>query len=258
MHKRNPMIAGNWKMNKTYAEAVELAQDLSDNLKEMNVSGVDVVVCPPMPDLKGVEGVIEFEKAPFMLGAQNCFYEKSGAFTGETSCEMLKALGVEYCIIGHSERREYFHETDEDVNLKAKALLASQIKPIVCCGETLEIREAGKHVEFVVDQIKAALKGLDLEDGLNFVIAYEPIWAIGTGMTATPDDAEEVASAIRETIANKFGSHISDAVRILYGGSANPANVKGFLDMKDVDGALVGGASLKADDFSTMIAKAAE
>ena len=258
MHNRNRMIAGNWKMNKTYAEGVELAQDLSDTLKEMNVENVDVVVCPPMVDLKGVEGVIEFEKAPFMLGAQNCFYEESGAYTGETSCEMLKALGVEYCLIGHSERREYFHETDEDINLKAKALMSKDIKPLVCCGEPLEIREAGTHVEFVVNQIKAALNGLKLTNGNDLVIAYEPIWAIGTGMTATPEDAQEVNSAIRVCVAEMFGAEVADAMRILYGGSANPANVQGFLNMEDVDGALVGGASLKADAFSAMIEKAAE
>ncbi len=258
MLNRNRMIAGNWKMNKTYSEGVELAQNLSDTLKEMNVENVDVVVCPPMVDIKGVEGVIEFEKAPFMLGAQNCYFEESGAYTGETSCDMLKAIGVEYCLIGHSERREYFHETDEDINLKAKALMSKNIKPLVCCGESLEVREAGTHVEFVVNQIKAALNGLELTDGNDLVIAYEPIWAIGTGMTATPDDAQEVNSAIRACVAEMFGAEIAGAMRILYGGSANPSNVQGFLNMEDVDGALVGGASLKADAFSAMIEKAAE
>jgi triosephosphate isomerase len=252
------MIAGNWKMNKTYTDGVELAQDLSNELKGSDMGDVDVVVCPPAVDLKGVAGVIEFDHAPFALGAQNCYWEESGAYTGETAPDMLTNVGCGYCIIGHSERRGYFHETDEDVNRKAKALLAHGIVPILCCGESLEVREAGTHVDFVVSQIKAALEGVQIECGCKLVIAYEPIWAIGTGKTATPDNAQEVCGAIRGALVDIFGAEKADKIRILYGGSAKPGNVAGFLEQDDVDGALVGGASLKAPDFAAMIQKAAE
>ena len=166
---------------------------------------------------------------------------------------MLTNIGAKYCIIGHSERRGYFHETDEDVNRKAKALLAHNIIPINCCGESLEIREAGKHVSFVVEQIKKDTDGIELKDPNQYVIAYEPIWAIGTGKTATADDAQEVCGAIRETLASLFGKDLADTIRVLYGGSAKPDNIAGFLTEEDVDGALVGGASLKADSFAAMV-----
>ena len=249
---RNRMIAGNWKMNKTYVEGVELAQGLADQLAD-GTGDVDVVVCPPTVDLKGVSEVIEQSEAPFALGAQNVYFEESGAFTGETAPNMLEAVGATYCIIGHSERRGYFGETDEDINKKAKALMAHGIVPISCCGESLEVREAGKHVEFVCDQVRRDTEGLDLSDPSKYIIAYEPIWAIGTGKTATADDAEEVCGAIRRTLAEVFGQETADGVRILYGGSAKPGNVGGFLEKDDVDGALVGGASLKADSFAEMV-----
>ena len=258
MPNRTRMIAGNWKMNENYTEGVALAQDLSNVLKEAKVEGVDVVVCPPAVDLKGVSGVIEFDNAPFALGGQNVYWEESGAFTGETAPGMLTAVGCKYCIIGHSERRGYFGETDEDINKKAKALLAHGIIPISCCGESLETREAGKQVEFVVNQIKADCAGLEISSGKQLVIAYEPIWAIGTGKTATPEDAQEVCGAIRKALVEIFGEAIASQIRVLYGGSAKPGNVGGFLEKEDVDGALVGGASLKADSFSEMIQKAAE
>ena len=249
---RNRMIAGNWKMNKTYTEGVELAEGLASELKD-GTGSVDVVVCPPAVDLKGVSEVIEQKKAPFALGAQNVYWEESGAYTGETAPDMLTNVGATYCIIGHSERRGYFHETDEDANKKAKALMAHGIVPISCCGESLEVREAGKHVEFVCDQVRRDTEGLDLSDPSKYIIAYEPIWAIGTGKTATADDAEEVCGAIRRTLAEVFGQETADGVRILYGGSAKPGNVGGFLEKDDVDGALVGGASLKADSFAEMV-----
>ena len=255
---RTRMIAGNWKMNKNTTEATQLAQDLSLTLKEADVQGVDVVVCPPMVDLRSVQTVMDFENSPFSLGAQNCYWEPSGAYTGETSCDMLSSLGCDYCIIGHSERRGYFHETDSDINNKAKALVAAGIKPIICCGESLEVREAGTHVDFVVAQIKAALEGLDIKCGCQIVIAYEPIWAIGTGMTATADDAQEVCGAIRETLVEVYGEELASKIRVLYGGSAKPGNVLSFLEKEDVDGTLVGGASLKADSFSEMVVKAAQ
>ena len=249
---RNRMIAGNWKMNETYTEGVVLAQGLAKELAD-GTGAVDVVVCPPAVDLKGVAEVIEQENAPFALGAQNVYWEESGAFTGETAPNMLTNIGATYCIIGHSERRGYFGETDEDINKKAKALMAHGIVPISCCGESLEVREAGKHVEFVVDQIKKDTEGLEITDPSKYVVAYEPIWAIGTGKTATADDAQEGCGAIRKTRADIFGKETADGIRVLYGGSAKPNNVAGFLEKEDVDGALVGGASLKVDSFAAMV-----
>ena len=254
---RKLMIAGNWKMNKTYTEGVVLAQGLADALKDAEVK-VDVVVCPPTVDLKGVSEVIDQTSAPFALGAQNVYFEESGAFTGETAPSMLESVGATYCVIGHSERRGYFGETDEDINKKAKVLMAHNIVPISCCGEPLEVREAGKHVEFVVDQIKKDTEGLEITDPSKYVIAYEPIWAIGTGKTATADDAQEVCGAIRETLAQIFGQETADGIRVLYGGSAKPSNIAELVAKPDVDGALVGGASLKAEDFSQMVIKAGE
>ena len=254
---RKLMIAGNWKMNKTYTEGVVLAQGLADALKDAEVK-VDVVVCPPTVDLKGVSEVIDQTNAQFALGAQNVYFEESGAFTGETAPSMLESVGATYCVIGHSERRGYFGETDEDINKKAKALMAHNIVPISCCGEPLEVREAGKHVEFVVDQIKKDTEGLEITDPSKYVIAYEPIWAIGTGKTATADDAQEVCGAIRETLAEIFGQETADGIRVLYGGSAKPSNIAELVAKPDVDGALVGGASLKAEDFSQMVIKAGE
>lgn len=249
---RNVMIAGNWKMNKTFSEGVVLAGELARELKE-GTGTVDVVVCPPLVDLKGVATVLEQEAAPVSLGAQNVYWEESGAYTGETSCDMLTAVGAKYCIIGHSERRGYFGETDEDVHKKAAALIAHNLVPILCCGEPLEVREQGTHVEFVVAQIVAACQGLDVKNANQLVIAYEPIWAIGTGKTATADDAQEVCGAIRIALSKLFGPELANGIRVLYGGSAKPENIAGFLEKEDVDGALVGGASLKADSFAAMV-----
>lgn len=252
---RNRMIAGNWKMNETFAEGVELAQGIVDQLAS-GTGNVDVVIAPPLVDLKGVSEVLAQANSSVALSAQNVYWEESGAFTGETSPAMLTSVGATHCIIGHSERRGYFGETDEDINRKAKALMAHDIVPISCCGESLEVRNAGTHVQFVVDQIKADTKGLEITDPSKYVIAYEPIWAIGTGMTATADDAQEVCGAIRKTLVEIFGTEIADGIRILYGGSAKPENVGGFLEKEDVDGALVGGASLKADSFVAMVKSA--
>ena len=252
---RNRMIAGNWKMNETFAEGVELVQGIVDQLAS-GTGNVDVVIAPPLVDLKGVSEVLTQANSSVALSAQNVYWEESGAFTGETSPAMLTSVGATHCIIGHSERRGYFGETDEDINRKAKALMAHDIVPISCCGESLEVRNAGTHVQFVVDQIKADTKGLEITDPSKYVIAYEPIWAIGTGMTATADDAQEVCGAIRKTLVEIFGAEIADGIRILYGGSAKPENVGGFLEKEDVDGALVGGASLKADSFVAMVKSA--
>ena len=250
--KRTRLIAGNWKMNNDVPAAKELAEALVAAVPAND--SVEVVICPPAIDLACTSHKIA--DSVIKLGGQNVYWEASGAYTGEISCDMLKSVNAEYCIIGHSERRDYFHETDEDVNKKAKALMAAGIVPISCCGESLETREAGEHVAFVTGQIKAGLEGVEIASGDELVIAYEPIWAIGTGKTATADDAQEVCGAIRATLVEVFGEEVASGIRVLYGGSAKPENIAGFLEKEDVDGALVGGASLKADSFAAMVKSA--
>ena len=254
-NNRTTLIAGNWKMNNDREAAKALAAELVEALPEVP-AGVEVLVCPPTIDLCCVAH--KLEGSAIALGAQNCYWEASGAYTGETSVPMLKSAGCTYCIIGHSERRDYFHESDEDQNKKAKALFAGGIVPVFCCGEPLEVREAGTYVEHVVAQVKAGLEGLELASADQLVVAYEPIWAIGTGMTATADDAQEVCHAVREALVELFGAEMADGIRVLYGGSAKPGNIAELVAKPDVDGALVGGASLKAADFSEMVVKAAE
>ncbi len=254
-NNRTTLIAGNWKMNNDREAAKALAAELVEALPEVP-AGVEVLVCPPTIDLCCVAH--KLEGSVIALGAQNCYWEASGAYTGETSVPMLKSAGCTYCIIGHSERRDYFHESDEDQNKKAKALVAGGIVPVFCCGEPLEVREAGTYVEHVVAQVKAGLEGLELASADQLVVAYEPIWAIGTGMTATADDAQEVCHAVREALVELFGAEMADGIRVLYGGSAKPGNIAELVAKPDVDGALVGGASLKAADFSEMVVKAAE
>lgn len=249
---RNRMIAGNWKMNKTYVEGVELAQGLADQLAD-GTGDVDVVVCPPTVDLKGVSEVIEQSEAPFALGAQNVYFEESGAFTGETAPNMLEAVGATYCIIGHSERRGYFGETNEDVNRKVRALLDGGLYAVACVGESLSVRDEGGAEEFVCAQVRAAFAGLEPEEAGKCVVAYEPIWAIGTGRTATPEQAQDMCAAIRATLADMFGVETADEMRILYGGSMNVGNVEQLLAQPDIDGGLVGGASLKADQFVQLV-----
>lgn len=254
-NNRTTLIAGNWKMNNDREAAKALAAELVEALPEVP-AGVEVLVCPPTIDLCCVAH--KLEGSAIALGAQNCYWEASGAYTGETSVPMLKSAGCTYCIIGHSERRDYFHESDEDQNKKAKAIVAGGIVPVFCCGEPLEVREAGTYVEHVVTQVKAGLEGLELASADQLVVAYEPIWAIGTGMTATADDAQEVCHAVREALVELFGAEMADGIRVLYGGSAKPGNIAELVAKPDVDGALVGGASLKAADFSEMVVKAAE
>lgn len=254
-NNRTTLIAGNWKMNNDREAAKALAAELVEALPEVP-AGVEVLVCPPTIDLCCVAH--KLEGSAIALGAQNCYWEASGAYTGETSVPMLKSAGCTYCIIGHSERRDYFHESDEDQNKKAKALVAGGIVPVFCCGEPLEVREAGTYVEHVVAQVKAGLEGLELTSADQLVVAYEPIWAIGTGMTATADDAQEVCHAVREALVELFDAEMADGIRVLYGGSAKPGNIAELVAKPDVDGALVGGASLKAADFSEMVVKAAE
>lgn len=245
---RTPIIAGNWKMNNTIKEGVELVKALAPLVKDAKV---DVVVCPTATALFSVAEAVKGTN--IHVGAQNVHWEAKGAFTGEISTGMLNEIGVDYCVLGHSERREYFGETDEGVNKRAKAAFAAGITPIICCGETLEIREAGTYLDLVAGQVKAALAGFTAEDAGKVVIAYEPIWAIGTGKTASFEQAEEVCAHIRKTVGEVFGAAAADAIRIQYGGSVKPATIKDLMKQPNVDGALVGGASLKAKDFSEIV-----
>lgn len=254
---RKYLMAGNWKMNKTMYEAIVLTQQLC-NQYNRKWDNVDIVVCPPAIDIKSVYTVIDFDKTKIAVGAQNVHWEESGAFTGEISIPMIKEAGCEFCIVGHSERREMFNETDTSVNLKVKALIEADIAPIVCVGESLSMRDSGDYVGFIVAQVRAALAGLDEADMKKVVIAYEPIWAIGTGRTATPEQAEEVCAAIRATIADMFGKGVADACRVLYGGSMNVGNVESLLAQPDIDGGLIGGAALQSDSFRQLIEAASE
>lgn len=246
---RKPIIAGNWKMNNTIAAGTQLIKDLAPLVKENNK--VDIVVCPTYTALAAVAEAAKGTNVH--VGAQNVHWAKNGAFTGEISTDMLKEIGVEYVIIGHSERREYFGETDEGVNKRSKAALAAGLTPIICCGETLKTREAGTTNSFVKGQIEAALNEMTTNDVAKVVIAYEPIWAIGTGKTATFEQAEEVCAVIRKTVAAKFDQTTADKVRIQYGGSVKPNTIDGLMQKPNVDGALVGGASLKAPDFARIV-----
>lgn len=246
-------MAGNWKMNKTIGEAVVLAQDISNKYEERWADGCDVVVCPPFLDLKPAKTVFEFDRVEIGVGAQNVYWEESGAFTGEVSVPMLKEAGCTWCIVGHSERRGYFGETNEDVNRKVKALIAAQIKPIVCVGESLAVRDEGTTLDFVCAQVRAAFAGVDASQAKECVVAYEPIWAIGTGRTATPEQAQEVCAAIRVTLSDLFGAEVADTMRVLYGGSMNPGNVALLVAQPDIDGGLIGGAALKAESFVQLI-----
>ena len=250
---RKPVMAGNWKMNMTIGEGVVLAQHISNQYEDRWAAKCDVVVCPPFLDLKPAKTVFEFDRVEIGVGAQNVHWEASGAYTGEVSVPMLKEAGCGWCIVGHSERRGYFGETNEDVNRKVKALIAGQIIPIVCVGESLAVRDEGTTLEFVCAQVRAAFAGVDASSAERCVIAYEPIWAIGTGRTATPEQAQEVCAAIRQTLAEMYGDAVADAMRVLYGGSMNPGNVKLLIAQPDIDGGLIGGASLKAESFVQLI-----
>ncbi|WP_352417955.1 triose-phosphate isomerase [Proteiniborus sp.] len=244
---RTPIIAGNWKMNKTIEEATELVREIKDNLKE----NIEAVVCVPFTALSQVKK--EISGTNLKLGAQNMHWEESGAFTGEISPLMLNEIGVDYVIIGHSERRQYFGETDETVNKKIKAALKHDINPIVCVGETLVQREDGIEKEVVEAQVLKALENINKNDMDKIVIAYEPIWAIGTGKTASSEEANEIISFIRKILKDKYSQEISDKVRIQYGGSVKPSNIAEIMNQSDIDGALVGGASLKSDEFIKLV-----
>ncbi|NOX96480.1 MAG: triose-phosphate isomerase [Nitrospirae bacterium] len=242
---RKPLIAGNWKMNKTASQAEELAGALKDKLK--NENKVDIIICPPFTSLEAACKVVKGSNIG--LGAQNIYWEEEGAYTGEISAPMIKEIGCQSVIIGHSERRQFFGETNETVNRKVKAALKFDLTPLVCVGERLEEKEAGRTFSVVESHIKEGLTGLKKEEILKIVVAYEPVWAIGTGKTATPQEANEVHSHIRRLLTGLYGEEVASRVRILYGGSVKPDNISGLMSETDIDGALVGGASLQADSF---------
>lgn len=246
---RKPFIAGNWKLNKTINESIELANSLKREL--VDIDQADIVICPTYISLSEVSDVVV--DSNIGLGAQDVYWQETGAFTGEVSSVMLKDAGCKYVIIGHSERRKYFSETDEGVNNKIKAAQNTGLIPIVCVGETLEEREAEKTTSVIETQLKGGLSGLDAEKVSQLIIAYEPVWAIGTGKTATPDQAQSVHAFIRGWLKEKYGEDISQGIRILYGGSVKPANTKDLMGQKDIDGSLVGGAALKSDSFADIV-----
>jgi len=250
---RKPIISGNWKMHHNHFEAIQAVQKLHYRLAEDDHEAVQVSIHPPFTDIRSIQTVIESDKMKILIGAQNCHWEDTGAFTGEVAPPMLAKLNVSHVIVGHSERREYFGETDETVNKKTKAVLVQGMTPIVCCGETLEEREAGGADAKVEGQLRAGLAGVTNEHVASLVIAYEPIWAIGTGRTATSDDAQNMCAHIRSVVSAEFGADAAAAVRIQYGGSVKPGNIAELMTRPDVDGALVGGASLEADEFAAII-----
>ena len=250
---RKPIMAGNWKMHHTHLDAIQVVQKLSYRLSSEDYERCEVVVCPTFTSLRAVQTVIEADNLPIGLGAQNVFWEDKGAYTGEVSPSMLAKLAVSYVIVGHSERREIFGETDEMVNKKVKAVIKAGMTPIMCCGETLDEREAGETAAKVSRQVQAGLDGVDPQQVGAMVIAYEPIWAIGTGRNATPEDANETIGTIRSMVAGLAGETAAAAIRIQYGGSVKPGNVAAIMAQPEIDGALVGGASLEADDFAQIV-----
>ncbi|MCL2283955.1 MAG: triose-phosphate isomerase [Fibromonadales bacterium] len=246
---RSYIIAGNWKMNKTVAESVALAKEIVEKTK--GISKAEVVIAPTYLAVAKVADVIKGSNVK--LAVQDIHWKDQGAFTGKVSVDMVKEIGAEYVIIGHSEQRQYFHETDETVNLKAKKVLAAGLKPIICIGETLDERKAGKLESVLTAQVEGAYKDISTEDALKTVIAYEPVWAIGTGVVATDDQAQEAQKYVRSLVAKLYGESAAEAIRIQYGGSMNAANAAGLLAQKDIDGGLIGGASLKSDSFFSII-----
>ncbi|MAT04549.1 MAG: triose-phosphate isomerase [Acidimicrobiaceae bacterium] len=250
---RKPIISGNWKMNLNHFEAIQTVQKLHYSLPKEVYRSVDVSVHPPFTDIRSVQTVIESDELELLLGAQHCHFEEKGAFTGEISPAFLAKLDVKLVVCGHSERRDLFGETDEMVNRKVKAIFKYGMTPIMCCGESLEEREAGETEAKVLGQVAAGLEKVTADQVASMVIAYEPIWAIGTGKTATADDAQTVCKAIRDAIAAKYGAETAGAVRIQYGGSVKAATTAELMEQPDIDGALVGGASLQPDEFARIV-----
>ena len=251
---RTPLLAGNWKMNQDHLQATHLVQKLDWTLRDAkhDFGAVEVAVLPPFTDLRSVQTLVEGDKLAVRYGAQDLSTHDSGAYTGEISGAFLAKLGCTYVTIGHSERREYLAETDDVVNAKVKAAYRHGLTPILCCGEGLEVRKAAGQVEHVVGQLTRNLEGIPAEQARSIVIAYEPIWAIGTGEVATPEDAQEVCAAIRTLLADLYSGDLADGVRVLYGGSVKSSNIAGIMAKEDVDGALVGGASLDAAEFAAI------
>jgi triosephosphate isomerase len=249
---RTPLIAGNWKMNLNHLEALALVQKLAFSLKEDLLQAVEVAVLPPFVDIRSVQTLIDGDKLLLKHGAQDLSPHESGAYTGDVSGAMLAKLGCSYVIVGHSERRQYHAEDDALVNAKLKAAFRSELTPILCVGESLQIREEGRQREFCCGQLGAALDGVPAEQAASLVVAYEPIWAIGTGQVATPDDALEVCAAIRDDLGTAYSAELAAGVRVLYGGSVKAGNAADLLAAPDVDGALVGGASLEAEEFAAI------
>jgi triosephosphate isomerase (TIM) len=253
MSDRRPIMAGNWKMHHDHFATIQFVQKLSYLLDPKDYDACDVVLCPPFTDLRSAQTTIEADRIPMLLGAQNCHWEDQGAYTGEVSPAMLAKLNVSYVIVGHSERRQLFGETDEWVNRKLKAVRKHGMAPIVCVGETLEEREAGTTDDRVSGQTRAAFAGVKAPDAGESVVAYEPIWAIGTGRNATPDDANTTIAVIRTTLRELYGEQVASSMRIQYGGSVKPGNISELMSMPEIDGALVGGASLEPDDFARIV-----
>ncbi|WP_159797331.1 triose-phosphate isomerase [Puerhibacterium puerhi] len=255
MANRTPLMAGNWKMNLDHQEAIATVQKLAWTLKDAkhDFAAVEAVVLPPFTDLRSVQTLVDGDKLEIGYGAQDVSAHASGAYTGEVSAQMLARLGVRYCAVGHSERREYHGESDELVNAKIRALDAHGISAILCVGEGLEVRKAGEHVAHTLRQLEAGLAGLDKEQVAKVVVAYEPVWAIGTGEVATPDDAQEVCGAIRARLGELYDAETAETVRVLYGGSVKSGNVAQIMAQPDIDGALVGGASLDPEEFARIV-----
>ena len=250
---RKPLMAGNWKMHLNHLEAIALVQKVAFLLKDEDYAACDAAVLPPFTDLRSVQTLVEGDKLKIQYGAQDVSEHAAGAYTGEVAAHMLAKLGCTYVTVGHSERRTYHHETDEVVNTKAKAALDNGLIPIVCVGEHLDVRQAGNHVEHVREQLVGSLAGLSEEQMLSVVIAYEPVWAIGTGEVASPEDAQEVCGVIREWVEQHHGTGVAEQIRILYGGSVKSTNIAGIMAKPDVDGALIGGASLDAEEFASIV-----
>lgn len=250
---RIPVIAGNWKMHKDHLEAIQLVQKLAYHLEDDDYEGQEVVVCPSFVALRSVQTLIDTDRLPIAVGAQTCHWEDSGAFTGEVAPGMLARLDVRWVICGHSERRALFGETDEVVNRKVKAVQRHQMRPILCVGESLEQRQAGEQEAVVAEQLTGSLAGVSIDDPEDLVVAYEPVWAIGTGETATPDDAQDMCAFIRTRLGEMYDPDTAEGVRIQYGGSVKPGNIRDLMGRSDIDGALVGGASLNSDDFALIV-----
>lgn len=262
---RKKIVAGNWKMNMTYQEAEDLMEGIVEKLCQIEDLNTDIIICPPYPYLEmAIDYSANIDEDDvvldefFMVGAQNCAAYEKGAYTGEVSAQMLDSMDVTHCIIGHSERRKYFGDTDEVLVEKVKQAIACELSPIFCVGEVLEEREAGKHFDVIRKQVEKGLFHLDKEDFMKCIIAYEPVWAIGTGKTATPEQAEEIHAFIRSLVAEKYGKDVAEATHILYGGSCNAKNASTLFAQPDVDGGLIGGASLKIDDFVSICQQASK